>query len=225
MPGDFSYRGGASAKPEYDQSVLLLEDCEGSNKWTAAGTGSDFVNLFDASWCYFGTKGWKLRTRATTPAADDQVLVSRVLTYPTVRRLIVRGRVNFSDVSLVKSFAVQFVIYNGSAPYQAVLWINPNTPTVAYMNSGGTYTTIPSLAFLPTDNSWYLFEIAMDLINWQYDYIRFGGTEFDMAGIPLYTTSSTAERAVYLGFLVIAIGAAQAEVGLDSVYLGAHDQL
>jgi len=225
MPGDFSYRGGASANPQFDQSTLLLEDCEGTYKWLNSGTGADYVGLFDASFCYFGTKGWKLRTRATTPAADDIVTAGRPLTFPMVRRLIVRGRVNFSDVSLVKALYCQLAVYDGVRGYPATLRFRPNTPDVCYLNSAGVYVAIPALAVVVGDLNWYMFEMAIDLVSLKYVYARFGGIEADLSGLAIQDAGAFAARSVQLTFDMTAIGAAQAEVGMDSVYVGAHDQL
>ena len=225
MPADFGYRGGASSQPQYDESVLLLEDCEGSNKWTAAGTGADYVNSFDASFCYFGTKGWKMRTRVTTPAANDYVSCARTLTYPTIRKLILRGRMCVSDVSLIKEWYGQVDVYNGIRDYRVSLKVTPNTPKVEYMNSAGAYVAMADLAYPPIDNDWFVFELALDLVALKYIHAAFGGTRVDLSAQSMYNVAADTGRVVVPSFYLLAIGAAQAEVGMDSIYLGAYDQL
>ena len=225
MPGDFSYRGGASILARYDPTVLLLEDCEESYKWTNSGTGADYTGSFDASFCYFGTKGWKLRTRATTPAANDYVRVARYLTYPAVRKLVVRGRVNFSTVSLVKTLAIEFAVVDGVTGYTAALLFTPNTPKVEYVNSAGAYVAMASLAHVITADCWYTFEIALDLVGLKYISASFGGTVVDLSAQGLYSFGGDTRRVVMLAFQVTAIGAAMCELGMDAIYLGSADQV
>ena len=225
MPGDFSYRGPAASQAQYDLGVLLLEDCEGVNKWAASGTGTDFVNTFDASWCYFGSKGWKIRTRATTPAVGDVVTVQRVLAYPKEKRLVLRGRVNFSNPALIANLVCQFIIADGVRAWQASIQWTPQTPKVEYFSAAGAFVAMPTLAILISTDYWYGYEIHVDLIGMEFLNVVFAGVDVDLSGIGLNDGGASLAKAVVLGFTLATDGAASAEVGMDSIYCGAHEQI
>lgn len=220
MPKDFGYQNIIASEPQYDHDIILMEDAEGTDVWTASGTGADFVNSFTTAAAYFGLKGWDIRTRATTPAANDYVSVTRKLTYPRTPRLVLRCRLQIPDVSDVKYVTLEILIYDGTNYYSAAICITPNTPKVEYNNPELGATEIPALAFVWNDNDWVTIEFGVNMITKTYLGIWFNGASLAEGGYAIQNIGASTRRGISALIYVKALGAFQAQVNIDSLYIG-----
>lgn len=225
MAGSFEYAGGAGVSPQFDASVLMVEDCEGANNWVVSGTGTGFGASFVGAAAYFGSFGLEVKTRSALAAADDIVLASRALSLPDFKRLVARGRLCIPDVSTVLEVRVYvYVVSAGSDSLGLVRW-TPNAGTVEYWSAAGAWVAIPSLALIPADGDWVEFEAVVDWSAKEFMSVRLAGRESDMGRVGMNAADLGYPEGVSVEFYVKTAGAAQAKVYLDSVYVGSYDVL
>lgn len=225
MTRDFTFRGGGGVQPQYNLGVLMLEDCEGANNWSAVGDGADFVCAFTAAAAYFGGKGLDLRTRATGPLGGDYVAATRNLTLPESGRLVARGRVRFVDVSDVLLWQFMVIVFNGSRGYQLALRVNPNVPSAQYMNSAGGQTVIAGMGGTWTDGDWANWELSVDMGTGKYIGAALRGVRADLDGIAGFDTGASTDLRITAELDLDTAGAAQAQADNDSIYVGELNRL
>jgi hypothetical protein len=225
MPKDFGYQNVLASNLQFDHDVLLLEDCGGANVWSAAGDGSDFTNAFAAPQAYFGTLGWKIATKTTSPAATDDVTVSRPLTYPRTPRLVFRTRMRIPAKANVEYVCFELVIYDGVNYYSAALTITPITPKVEYGNPGIGVVEITDFAFVWTNLDWVMVEFAVDLVTHEYLGFWLNGKSYPAQGIAIANLGAQTRRGVLAQIILHAQTTAIAEVDIDSLYIGSATDL
>ena len=204
----------------FARGIMVLDDCEGTCTWVISGTGGDDVHEFAVAAAFQGTYGLRLATRATGAAADDYVQAVKVFGFPESGLLVARVKIGSVDVSDVKTARLNLQWSNGVKGYSASVHLMMSAGTAQYLNSAGTYTAIACLAQTFSDQAWYTLELAVDCIDNEYVGVFFNGTRVDLADIDVYEAGADTERGAKVGLAVYAVGANQAEIQVDNIYVG-----
>lgn len=208
----------------FSRGIMLLDDCEGVFTYFVDGTGGDDVHEYLAAAAWQGAAGLHLKTRTTNAAADDIIAIEKLFDYPETGLLVARLRVAPIAVAFVKTLKLQLNIDDGAQQYAAVLNLQVNAGTVAYLNSGGTYTAIAAMATTFVGGNWYTMELAIDCIAKTLLTARFNGLKVDLSAQGLYNSAATSGRGAYLILSCSSVGAVPAEIYADNIYVGEYQE-
>jgi hypothetical protein len=211
-----------SGRPEFSRGILLLDDCEGTCNWVASGTGANYSATYDTAAALTGLKGLKLATRPLTPAADDECVATRLMSYPESGMLVFRCAATSTDLTKVKSIGILLQVKNGTNAYYANLLWSPTTGHVTYLDAAGAEIEIPALETLSESLAFLQIEIVVDALAMQYIEVAFNGRRASLAGIGLYDAGAFPGRDVALQIQVIAVGADPAIAYVDNIYCGEY---
>ena len=214
-----------NADPQFKRGILMLDEAEGTCHWTGSGDGADFVVDYHVDAAIFGTKGLLIQTRSTTPAEDDQVAVVQYVTFPETDLLITRFRIRIPTVSTVKRFTVHTQFHDGTNLLTAGIGYNNETHALSYYNAAGGWTGIDGYTATTADGFTSIMELILDQANKNYLSVLFKGLRTDLSGLSFYTSAASTLKDLYIQFLLDTAGAAQAEIHLDSIYVGELEQL
>ena len=220
MPRDHLGVFNISSDLKFAKGILLLDDCEGTCNWIAAGTDANMTVTYETVAAFMGLKGLQLFSGDADPAEDDYVGAVKWVQVPESGLFVLRTKVGFPDVSDVKSVSIGINLYKDTRLYAAGMRYLPNTPAGAYLNSGGTYTAITEFANAVTDNAWINMELVMDINDLTYVSANQNGVEKDLAGIEFYDSGADTGRMVAISLVAITTGANAATVYFDSIYAG-----
>lgn len=206
----------------FSKGVLLLDDMEGASVWTISGTGADYDGLFAGAADFFGSKGLRLRTRATDPAEDDYVQALRFIPFPRTELVVYRVHIGLPDVSRTKSMEILGEYVDGSNQRIFGLRYCPNEPALKYLNSGGTYTEISGYDQTASDNQWWIMELVVQFESFKYVECTFNGITTDLSAYAIQNGGASAARYHQVILRHIAAGAAQASAHVDNAYAGEY---
>ena len=204
----------------FARGVLLLEDCEGTFTWVVSGTGGDDVHGFATAAAFMGLNVMQLKTRKSGAAANDYLTVSKPMGFSESGLCVLRARVAVPVLAVVGDLTVAVLARNGTRRWQGELVVDPNTPKVEYINSGGTWTAVAALAQTPVVFGFVTIELALDLTAMQYLEGAWNGVRASLAGVSMYDVAADTSRGLTVAISVRAAGAAAAEIYVDSVYVG-----
>lgn len=222
MPKEFDRGASGTQIQQFSREVLWLDDCKGSFKYVATGTGGDDVHTYDGTGSFFSTNGIHLVTRTTDTADGDNLKISRKLSYPVGCDLYTRLRIGVADVSLLELFEFGINLHTGSREFQAGLQYKPNVPSMSYHNGAGTKTALATLAHQMDDWQQSIIEFSICLTDTKYLSALFLGTEVDMSAMAFQDVGASALRMCEFWINIETAGAAAAAIFGDSVYVGAN---
>ena len=208
------------AHPEFARGIHILEDFDVNNQWTATGEGATLTCTTSSDAAYYGDKGLKLGTDSDSPAENDWISAIRYFPFPQAPLLVARGRLMMPDASDIASIILSLNVHNAAADYLWALKLEPATPAVKYLASGGTYTTITEMTGTPIDNQWLDWEIVADLSAFTYVSARFNGITKDLDGIACRNQGASSYRFGSLSLRHATGVAFSRDVYHDTIYVG-----
>lgn len=220
MSKDFTPDKLISADLMFAKGILLLDQCEHPVLWTLAGTGSDYDMTIVDEAAYFGRRGLRLRTKETTPAANDTVTATKKIAFPETNLLVYRLFLCAPDVSQTLAFWIRADFNDGSNAYAAAIKWLPNGPALQYLDSAGNYQTITGYGQTSVDGNWINLEMVLSLTTHTYISVTFNGIKTALTDIAFYDEGAAAT--LYHDFQIgqIAQGAARSVVYIDAIYIG-----
>lgn len=209
---------------EYQRGILLMEDCEGADSWVGSGTGADFVVDLNAGGAWSGSKGLRLKTRATNPADGDTVTAYRYLQLPLNDLVVVRMRVQTLVLTTIEWFHVKLILHDGTREYQAGIQVGVATPILKYLNSAGSWVEVTGYGKAGRAYSWDMLEFQLDYDSNEYLKVLYHGVESSLADLAFQDVGAGVTRYAMLELKVEAAGAALAGVYWDSIYVGEFEK-
>lgn len=211
--------------PQNRRGVMFLDDMESATDYEKTGTGTDYsvVNTVNAK--YFGEKGLRLTTKATTPAVGDWVQIRKQMDFPESGKVVARFRLGIPDVSTVYRIYISLIQVDGVTKDMAQLIYSPTGKYLNYLNSTGADILIPGYGFTVTDGFWSTFQMSIDVDKKEFSEVIFMGKKTSLAGKGMRYVELDQDRTVGLDVQVKTYVTAQAMIDLDSLYVGEFDRL
>lgn len=204
----------------FARGVLLLEDCEGTFNWIASGTGGDDVHAFATAAAFMGGHGMQLKTRTTGTSPNDILTASKNFSFPESGLLVARCRLAMVQQAAIKYVGFRVGFCAGAEVYQARLKHTPATPKVEYQEAGGADVPVAGMGFVTLDGAFCTLELVVDCLANKYVSLAWNGVRADLAGVALFDGGAASIRYAYVALDVVTVGAAPAEMYVDSVYVG-----
>lgn len=220
MGRDFLPAGVMASNLGFGRDVLLLDDFEGTFAWVVSGTGGDAWVGNNVQAAFEGVYGVMMRSRLTGPQAGDVVYISRKTGFSESGLIVFRAMLCLYDVSTSAVLQLSMDMDDGATLRQCALRLAPNTPSMSYRNSAGTYTAIAALAFPVRDGQWFVMELVVDARTGEYVLARFDGVEADLSGVAVYDAGASTGRGVTFWLQVSTAAAAATIAYVDNVYAG-----
>ena len=215
--GDFNVRPGM----EFAHGVTLVDDFEGTLQWAFVGTGGDDVHEVVPLAAYSGTHGVRMKTRTASAAADDFLVMGRIVPYPESGLSVMRVMFKLMDMSAVKYIKCMQAWYRDGTVGINEVRLYPNTPKLDYRAPGGD-VTITGYDFTELDEQWHVMETVLDLGTLKLVEVALGGIRTSVDAAIYEAAAGNTNRLGVIDVRLETIGAAAAEVYVDSVYLGGH---
>jgi len=220
-----------AAKEINPQGIFFKPD---GTKMYVIGTDGDSVDEYDlgtvdtadydltseAGAAYFGSLGYKLVTKESSPAYADLVTMTRKVAFPETDLLVYRLFFCLEDVSETLAFWIRADFNDGSNAYAADLKWLPNNKQLQYLDENGDYQTISGYGQTGVDGSWINIEMVLSLTTHEYVSCTFNGIKTSLIGISFQNEGEVAD--IYHEFQIgqLANGANQSVVYVDSIYIG-----
>jgi hypothetical protein len=168
----------------------------------------------------FGSYGFKLVTKETSPAHADMVTATRKVAFPETDLLVYRLFLCVTDISKCLAFWIRADFNDGSNAYAAALKWLPNNKQLQYLDLAGNYQTITGYGQTGVDGSWINIEMVLSLTTHEYISCTFNGIKTSLKGINFQDEGAVEN--LYHDFQIglLANGANQSVVYLDSIYIG-----
>ncbi|MBA7618454.1 hypothetical protein ES703_25780 [subsurface metagenome] len=199
--------------------ALLYDDCDGTFNWVASGDGADWVAQYDTSVPYVGTNGLLLRTRATAPAANDNVSVVKRLWLPPNHlgrvQLVVRPVTHNQDLFI----QVALLWFDGVHLHTAQIRIDTNARIIRYRNAAGTWTTIFTDALESAVGAWNHLDFYADFAHQLYGYLTFNHETVDLTGVRVLTGMDATQIHLELVLWLEISGVVQGGCAFDQILL------
>jgi len=222
MGRDFLGRFNVSSDLQFSRGILLLDDMEGSDLWTASGNAGDYAVDLDAAAAFFGTNGLKMTTRVTSPAEGDHVRALRIIPFPGNDLFVIRLRVCLPDVSVVGYFRLLVQFFRNSRSRIAGLEYHPNDPDLKYQDSVAGWTVLSGYDQVVVDGEWFIMELALDLSTAKYIHAELNGIRTKFTEDFFDNADATGSRYCQFSFYAYTAGAAAASAYVDAVYCGEY---
>jgi len=197
-------------------NVVWYDDFEtaASTRWVAvADTIGTAAPSTDRAWT--GDTSMKIVTAAVV---DDGVTVVKAFSGGFSHRA---GVEIWFTITGGKPFVyLTLVGYSGTYYYEAGLRFNENNGRLYYENDTSAYTEITKDDHVYTDREhWVPMKVVVDWDLREYVRVIFGGTEYDLTGVPLYAVLSGLDQNIRPQFRADAATAAVATVYFDNFML------
>jgi len=202
---------------EFARGVQLLDDCEGTCNWIAAGTGGDYVVTYATAAACFGLKGLHLATRTTDTAADDVVSATKRFNRSPNGLLVARGKLMCPDWTLVKYLSIALNVYHISRLYKAIFRYTPATDVHAYLNTAGTYTTITLMVERYTNGTWLTWELSINWTQLKYWGLTLADYTPAVSTAGMYNSGAGTTMEAELILSIQSVGAAVATAYFDAI--------
>jgi len=207
----------------YDKGLIFYEDCEvWVAKWVAAGTGADYVHGITTAAAYNKAYGAQLQTRATNPAADDYVQITRSFPYPYRDKIWFRFRFKVPVMARLKTMKVEFNLYNGIKQRRAAMRYVAGDYAYEYLNGLGTWSALSALAMSIPENTWQEFTFAIDLTLNQYVEAYMSGKFANLKTIGFYEVGLNTTRQADVTIYIDAANENRPYIYFDDVMVGEH---
>lgn len=209
---------------EFQRGILLLDDFEGAERWVPSGTGSDYSLAFGAVNAFFGDRGMRTQTKATTPADGDQVFGTRYFPVPFRDLVVFRARLRAQSAGSTEWLRVILHVSDGSREYQAGLRWGPSAGPFERLNDTGGWTALAGYTPAGPGTPWYILELQFDMGKKEYVKCLFQGLETDLAGEGIHDVTADTTRWAKVEIGCEASGASRAEIYWDAIYVGEYEK-
>jgi len=212
---------GLFFKPDGTKMYTIGSASDTVDEYDLGSAGTDDYDLTaEEEAAYFGSYGYKLVTRLTTPAYADLVTATRKVAFPETDLLVYRLFFCLEDVSETLAFWIRADFNDGSNAYAAALKWLPNNKQLQYLDENGDYQTISGYGQTGVDGSWINIEMVLSLTTHEYISCTFNGIKTSLIGISFQDEGAVSN--LYHDFQIgqLANGANQSVVYVDSIYIG-----
>jgi len=203
--------------------ALLFDDCESTFLWNTDGTGTDWTAEHDPTAAHVQTNGILLKTKSTTPAANDKVLIDRKLWLPPQKLL--RLQLVFAHPVVANAAHLRFVLhwYEGETHYVSGLRSQPDLGEVAYASGivgiEPTWTVMPEPTLPISDGVWNKLDFS---VNWQtarHHLLHLNEHAQDVSAIAIASVGAVTATVLQLYIELETLINAQAVAYIDQVLL------
>jgi hypothetical protein len=197
--------------------VILFDDMEKLLKFTAVGTGADFVCEKSQVQVYNEDYSLHVATRATDPADGDYVSVVRSIMSRPGKRY--RGECLFwsSLGAAVASIDFWFGILDGAEYHEVKIRWDQEAERWFYYSSAGAWAELPLASSYPSASNWHRLMLEWNQISGKYIKMVCDAMEVDMSELSYRKTASVGSLSMHAYFRVEAAGAAQAHAYFDDL--------
>jgi len=220
MGRDFLGNFNVSSDMQFSRGILLLDDMEGTDLWTASGNAGDYDVSLDTAAAFFGTKGLNMKSRVTSPASGDYVKALRLIPFPGSDLCVIRFRVCLPDVSKLDKFRLLVQFFRSSRSRIAGLEYHPNDPDLKYQDSVAGWTVLSGYDQAVVDGEWFTMELALDLATAKYIHVELNGIRTDFTEPFFDNSDASGYRYCQFSFYAYTAGAAAVSAYVDAVYCG-----
>jgi len=208
----------------FARDVLLLDDCQGTFNWTAAGTGGDDVHAYAAAAAFTRLKGMHLATRTTAAADNDYLSATRRLGLPESEVLRLQCRLNIPLMAKVAEVDVQLSINDGINLCCFAIRLMCLSGLVQREDTDGNWVTIPGITVNWSDAASVLLALDVSVRSMNYLALSLNGLRAALPPEGGYLEASAAGRGITLRYGIWASAAPPATVYItDTALLGSLD--
>ena len=199
--------------------VIFYDDCEGTEDYDASGDGADYVVLYTTTHMLTGDHALYLATKATAPAADDEVQAAKYLWLPPYKRL--EFDTCFAMFANVSCYVhVYLYWYDGTNAHAAAIRLTSATEAAAYMNSGATWTTLTGFTWNNDSTpKWNHLHFILDLDAEEYLSIDLNHHHQDMTDTAYPTSADASTPYLMLALYLQTRANSQAKFVFDHILL------
>jgi len=198
-------------------TVLLFDDIEDLFKWIGSGTGTDWIVEKSTTEAFSGSASLHIKTKATSPAAGDNVSAVRKFALSIGKKLSLEFRFRYVSKTYVDSVVCGFGFYDGANYHRGWFRYLPPEGKWQYMKSDGTYEDIPGGTQALHQDGWHRLRVILDFEKDEYVLFQSNDLLVDMTGKKLRVTPSTTDIYTFVSLTVWAETAARAESYFDDV--------
>ncbi len=214
--GELAVRLGSPDSFHRGGNVIFLEGFEdGLSRWSAASSGTGAGVTLAVNATRNGAYSAKL-----TPgnAVGDYALIKHNQAYFPLGKL----GVEFSFVwpGNIRYLYLTFWVYTGTTRYEAVLRYDLPAGTIAYKNSGGTYTDlVAGIDLEASSNLFHTLKLISDFTTGEFVRCILDAVTYSMTGLSLYSTADATAPYCYIEIQVTRQVTAIQAVYIDDVIL------
>jgi len=227
MPDDEYQRTLPLARVPIIYPAVFADDCAGTFTYRVNGTGADYVAEYDPTAALVGLNGILLKTKETSPTADDFVRLAKGLWLPPHRRLRLQAafQMHQPPTSGELTFAITWA--DGQTRHEAGIMADQYAKTISYISGGSvgswTHTINHDIDYCEEAEALNKIDLTLYLDEGTYGAIRCNEQTRDLSGIALH--SAAAPTAYYLDFYLQLLlpGAAQLNAWIDQILISAEN--
>ncbi len=147
--------------------ILMYDNFEGRLNWTGSGTGTDFVVALSTGGNEMvdGMQGLKLQTKATTPAAGDEVTATRSMFVTPHRYLTFSGFFRFLNSTTVRRICLRLLYYSGAYQYRFAVGYTCLAQRLDYLEYSEAWWPVPGGSIVLHPDSWHRLAFTVDLVS------------------------------------------------------------
>ncbi len=186
--------------------VVFFDDYESILQWTKIDGAGDSIFELDPTLSKHGNQSLYMETRTTDMAEDDAISSMRSLHLLPSKVMSAFTSIYFKSFLYTKTFSFSLQFYDGTTIHYATLLFSPNTPKWEFLNSGGTYTEIPSLALKFRNETWHLLNLKVNFSTGYYLSFQADHQIIDLSGNGLYSDGVITDTALRLLHEITAVG-------------------
>lgn len=203
--------------------ALLFDDCESTFLWRTYGTGEDWTAEYDPTAAHVQTNGILLKTKATTPAIDDDVHIYRTLWLPPQKLLRIQACFNTIAAAPSAQLHVLLVWYDGTEKHYSGLRFLTASGAVQYLSGYTdpdlTWTPISGWEYVYEGIGWNKLDLSVNIDTLRYHLIHANEHVLDGSAIPLTDVTAAVSKYLHIEFVLQTLIATQAVAYLDQVLL------
>lgn len=199
--------------------TLFYDDCEGLFHYEAGGDGAAHSEVYSNTHAYVGNHSVALITDTAAAAIGQSSYVDKRLWVTPSKRLSLTFC--FFRANTISSYIRAFFYwYDGTNLNSAALQFTSADSSVAYLNSGATWTTLAGVSWNPTNGRYWTFvHLLIDLTLKQYITAQVNHQLSDLSSISFPVSANAAAAFFQLRLLIETRANDSARVNLDQIIL------
>lgn len=191
-----------------------------------AGDGDYSIGIEDdEGHALCGHRNIRMTTRQTDPTATDDVFLTKSLPFPPSGFVRLQLALSCPYTNTGRQYEFWLDHYADPGVYQARWMLQtgaPFDPFCSYVNSAGTWTTIPGWDWLGKDFHWNTIDICVNLLDHKQQYIRVNHQITDLANEAIYAMGSAEKEHLEFSIHLDNVSAECHTVYLDHILLTAE---
>ena len=221
VPVDHSGRAKTNvhAMVGFDIPILVHETFDNPvTGWTTTGNAGDYWAGRSLDAAYFEAFGYRMKTRATAPAANDWVQIAKEFAISTLQEIIVSGffkvtnpAAEIKELTMLAKNQTSGILGTAGVKYV------PADSKWYYINSSGGYTEFLADSDVCEDH-WHHSSIISNTTSSYYGLATIDGHEIDLTTAQVFTTPNPGVVDSFtVEYKIVASGATTVQTDIDNI--------